>query len=62
MLDYVADFLARAHAADERFTARDGINVARYSLKLLKSGRDEKTALTQAVRMILGEDGLAHVT
>src|SRR6266852_4618497 len=34
ILDYVTDFLQKAHAADERYTVRDGINVARYALKL----------------------------
>src|SRR6516162_1357856 len=30
MLEYVADFLQLAHAADERYSVRDGINIARY--------------------------------
>src|SRR6266700_1438678 len=34
ILTYVTDFLQRAHAADERFTARDGINIARFAMKL----------------------------
>ena len=31
---YVTDFLQMAHAADERYTVRDGINVARFAIKL----------------------------
>ena len=39
ILDYVVDFLQSAHEADERYTVRDGINIARYALKrLVKSG------------------------
>src|SRR6202047_2517425 len=29
ILNYVTDFLQRAHTADERYTVRDGINIAR---------------------------------
>ncbi len=34
ILEYVTDFLQMAHAADERYTVRDGINVARFAIKL----------------------------
>lgn len=40
LLAYVADFLQRAHRADERYSVRDGINIARYALKLLKRLED----------------------
>ncbi len=33
ILEYVADFLETAHNADERYSVRDGINIARYALK-----------------------------
>lgn len=33
ILDYVVDFLQSAHEADEPYTVRDGINIARYALK-----------------------------
>ena len=36
ILDYVVSFLQAAHAADERYTVRDGINIARYALKRMK--------------------------
>jgi MoxR-like ATPase len=36
ILDYVVAFLQAAHAADERYTVRDGINIARYALKRMK--------------------------
>ena len=33
ILDYVVGFLQAAHGADERYSVRDGINIARYALK-----------------------------
>jgi MoxR-like ATPase len=36
ILDYVVDFLQAAHEADERYSARDGINIARYAMKRMK--------------------------
>jgi MoxR-like ATPase len=41
ILDYVVEFLQAAHAADERYTVRDGINVARYALKRLAQSPPE---------------------
>jgi len=35
ILDYVVNFLQLAHEAQERYTVRDGINIARYALKRL---------------------------
>ena len=36
ILDYVVNFLQVAHEAQERYTVRDGINIARYALKRLR--------------------------
>ena len=33
ILDYVVEFLQAAHGANERYSVRDGINIARYALK-----------------------------
>ena len=63
ILQYVTDFLQMAHAADERYTARDGINVARYAIKLksLATQRThEKEALEIAVVQVLGEEALRY--
>ncbi len=38
VLDYVAVFLRAAHLADLRYSVRDGLNVARYAMKLLARG------------------------
>ncbi|MDP6180582.1 MAG: MoxR family ATPase, partial [Desulfatiglandales bacterium] len=35
ILDYVVDFLQTAHEAEERYSVRDGINIARYAMKRL---------------------------
>lgn len=35
LLEYVVEFLQAAHEADERYSVRDGINIARYALKRL---------------------------
>lgn len=43
ILDYVVDFLQAAHEADERYSVRDGINVARYAIKrLFNTNKDDK--------------------
>ncbi|MBW1924333.1 MAG: MoxR family ATPase [Deltaproteobacteria bacterium] len=41
ILDYVVDFLQAAHEAGERYSVRDGINIARYALKRLVEGAGE---------------------
>src|SRR5271157_2873298 len=67
LLEYVTDFLQLAHGADERYTVRDGINVARYSIKLM-SGMPEareragwKPPVEFAVRQTLGEEALRYL-
>src|SRR5436309_1799895 len=63
-LEYVTNFLEQAHAADERYSVRDGINIARYAIKLksLATGRDhERLALEMAVVQTLGEEALRYV-
>jgi MoxR-like ATPase len=62
ILDYVTDFLQRSHAAEERFTVRDGINAARYAMKLKsQAGMDRVAALQRAFADTLGDDALRHV-
>jgi MoxR-like ATPase len=64
VLQYVTDFLEQAHAADERYSVRDGINIARYAIKLksLATEREhERTALEMAVTQTLGEEALRYV-
>ncbi len=64
VLQYVTDFLQQAHAADESYTARDGINVARFAIKLksLATDRSHDTlALETSISEILGEEALRYV-
>jgi len=51
ILDYVVDFLQAAHEADERYSARDGINIARYALKRLAESREKMTSQVRRERM-----------
>ena len=44
VLHYVVEFLQAAHRADERYSVRDGINMARYALKRLSSANGPRTA------------------
>jgi MoxR-like ATPase len=74
VLRWVTGFLTRAHAADEAYTVRDGINVARYALKRLaldeRGGGDgtrnlreavsQETRLAEAVRAVLGDEALRY--
>lgn len=62
ILEYVTRFLQSAHAADESYTVRDGVNIARYALKLLEGeSLDTAAALRSSVSRILGEDALRHL-
>lgn len=65
ILNYVVAFLQRAHAADENYTVRDGINIARYAAKRLSTvpegGPHTASLLRQAVTMTLGNEALAYL-
>jgi len=64
ILQYVTDFLQMAHAADERYTVRDGINIARYAIKLKSLATQkmhETEALETSIVEVLGEEGLRYV-
>lgn len=61
VLQYVTDFLQQAHAADESYTVRDGINIARYALKLNgEAGKGARMLLQTAVRAVLGEEAIRY--
>jgi MoxR-like ATPase len=68
VVDYVVQFLQVAHRQGEPYTVRDGINVARYALKMTQQPRDTdgpsapdvNAALELAIRMILGEEAADH--
>jgi hypothetical protein len=63
VLDYVTDFLQMAHSGDERYTVRDGINIGRYTIKLMATldGRGDFTHAAQfAIQQVLGEEALRY--
>jgi MoxR-like ATPase len=69
ILHYVVHFLQRSHQAHERYTVRDGINIARYALKLLQgqclpgeapSKERKLDSLRLSLDMILGEKALDY--
>jgi MoxR-like ATPase len=65
ILNYVTDFLQHAHAADERYTARDGINIARFAMKLAQASPGSegvgRAILRTAIVQTLGEEALRYV-
>jgi len=61
ILTYVANFLAQCHLADEPYTVRDGINIARYVAKRLSLGpADYRKLLHEAMVKVLGETALRY--
>jgi MoxR-like ATPase len=61
ILQYVTEFLQQAHAADETYTVRDGINIARYALKLRsETGQPHRLLLQAALRAVLGEEAMRY--
>lgn len=65
IMEYVVNFLQKAHASNENFTIRDGINIARYAAKRIKSvknGKDNvQNLLRQAVAMTLGDEATMYL-
>lgn len=63
ILEYVTEFLQHAHAADERYSARDGINIARFALKLQHLAKDrvqQAEALRVSILETLGEEAMRY--
>src|SRR5688572_5423544 len=61
ILDYVTDFLQKAHQSEERYTVRDGINVARFAIKLADAAGGKlgvPEALKAAVLHTLGDEAV----
>jgi MoxR-like ATPase len=60
VLAYVVSFLRSAHDRDLRYTARDGINLVRYAMKVLhrKEAATPRGAVQQALRLSLSADDL----
>jgi MoxR-like ATPase len=61
ILNYVADFLERCHQAEEPFTVRDGINIARYTAKRMNARKTELIALLrEATETTRGDSALRY--
>jgi MoxR-like ATPase len=58
VVDYTVAFLRAVHLADLRYSVRDGVNVARYAMKLLarREAADAATAVKAAIQLALGPD------
>ena len=61
ILNYMVDFLQRAHATDEVYSVRDGINMARYAMKMMRGTQMSKEeVIHRAILTVLGEEGLRY--
>jgi MoxR-like ATPase len=62
LLRWVSRFLKRAHEADEGYTVRDGVNIARYAMKRASLAGESAGAgrLAQSVRAVLGDEALRY--
>ncbi len=58
MIAEVVSLLQKSHARDENLSIRDGLNIARYAHRLVRSGvrNDERQALSQSIMQVTGED------
>jgi MoxR-like ATPase len=58
VLEYVLSFLRAAHRADLRYSVRDGINIARYAMKILRrrEAKNSKQAVDTALRLAIGDE------
>jgi len=61
LLGYVVAFLQRAHGEDELYSVRDGINIARYALKMSMAGGRPKEHVRLSVQRILGDEALGYL-
>jgi MoxR-like ATPase len=60
VLEYVLAFLRQAHEQDLRYTVRDGINLVRYAMKVLRRGEagGAEAAVRSALQLSVGDDEL----
>jgi MoxR-like ATPase len=52
VLEYVVDFLQASHDANERYSVRDGINIARYALKRLYGSGERMKSSQRKVKIL----------
>lgn len=60
LLKMTVGFLQKAHNNNANFSVRDGVSMARYAMKLIKTGVTIHTdeAFFLALKSVLGEDGI----
>ncbi|MFX1252376.1 MAG: AAA family ATPase [Promethearchaeota archaeon] len=59
LVKQVVSFLQAAHQEDRPYTVRDGVNIARYAMKLGKMHRTSYNEyLNQAIKQVLDQDAL----
>lgn len=62
LIQYVADFLAKAHGQNMPFTSRDGVHILRYALKVGTLRKASPTAcLLEAIESVLGDSGVDFI-
>jgi MoxR-like ATPase len=62
LLSYMTTFLQAAHRADEPYSVRDGINTARYALKLgATEGGEALEFVERALEQVLGAEALHYL-
>jgi MoxR-like ATPase len=63
VLKYVVAFLQAAHADDEPFTVRDGVNVARYAIKRARQAKTpvSRANLVEAISRTLGDEAVRYL-
>jgi MoxR-like ATPase len=62
VVEYVISFLRQAHERDLRFTVRDGINLVRYAMKVLKRNEadDAPSAVEKAMALSLSGEEISE--
>ncbi len=63
VLEYVTDFLQRAHGNDERYSARDGVSIVRYAMKLgmaHENSTPRNWLIEQSIIHILGGEAIRY--
>jgi Mg-chelatase subunit ChlI len=62
VVEYVADFLQKAHAVNLGFSSRDGVNILRYATKIGKRREaPPETFLAESIEAVLGREGVAFL-
>lgn len=62
LLGYVTSFLQACHRADEPYSVRDGINIARYAVKLAAAeGKDPMECVNEALAHVIDPEAAEYL-